>query len=85
VTQVAERLLIRAVAEGEVLFGAGLEPPLQATVWAVGMDPPLRPSVVRVLLLATSELPYRGQGPAPDVWLHYLAPLERALRDAPIE
>jgi hypothetical protein len=85
VVDVATRVLTRAVTEGDAAFGEGLEPPLQAAMWAVGMDPSLRRSAVRVLLLATSELPYRGRGPVPEVWLAYLAPLERALRAAPIE
>jgi hypothetical protein len=85
VVDVAMRVLTRAVTEGDTAFGDGLEQPLQAAMWAVGMDPSLRRSTVRVLLLATSELPYRGKGPVPEVWLSYLEPLERALRAAPIE
>lgn len=85
VVDVAGRVLRRAVAEGDLAFGAGLEPPLQAAMWAVGMNPSLRPAVVRVLMVVTCELPYRGEGPAPEVWLASLAPLERALREAPIE
>jgi hypothetical protein len=85
VVDVATRVLIRAVTEGDAAFGEGLELPLQEAMWAVGMDPSLRPGAVRVLLLATSELPYRGRGPGPEVWLARLAALERALRAAPIE
>jgi hypothetical protein len=50
----------------------------------VGMDQPLRLSVIRLLLLATNELPWRGKGPAPDVWHLRLAPLRRVLQRARI-
>ena len=85
VVGVAERLLNDAVMGGEALFLGGLQPALQAAMDAVGMDPPLRASAVRVVLLATSELPWRGRGPGPEAWDALLAPLAHALRAAHIE
>lgn len=85
VVGVAERLLNDAVMGGEALFVDGLHPALQGAMDAVGMDPPLRPSAIRVVLLATSELPWRGRGPDPEVWDSLLAPLVHALRAARIE
>lgn len=85
VVEVAEQVLIYAVERGDAAFAYGLEPVLLAAMTAAGMDPPLRPSLVRVLLLATSELPWRGKGPDPEIWLARLAPLEHALRETRIE
>lgn len=82
VVDVSERLLTRAIEQGESLLAQGLDPALQAVMAEVGMDQPLRLSVIRVLLLATNELPWRGKGPPPDLWQPRLAPLRRALQRA---
>jgi hypothetical protein len=84
VVEVAERVLLRGVEQGEALLAQGLEPPLQQAMTEVGLDQPLRLSVIRVLLQATNELPWRGRGPAPDVWHVRLGALRRALQRARI-